>query len=38
MMYAAETITLTKKDEEDLRIAERRIMRTIMGLVNLAHN
>lgn len=29
--YATETTTLTKKDEEDLRIVERKIMRSILG-------
>ncbi|XP_057657852.1 uncharacterized protein LOC130894852 [Diorhabda carinulata] len=31
MMYAAETMTMTKKQEEDLRIVERKILRTILG-------
>lgn len=31
--YAAETMTMTKKEEERLRIAERKIMRTILGPV-----
>lgn len=31
MMYAAETLSMTKKQEEDLRIIERKILRTILG-------
>ena len=35
VMYAAETMTLTKKDEESMRRAERKIMRTILGPIKI---
>lgn len=38
MMYAAETLTLTKREEEDLRIVERKVMRTILGPVRVSDN
>ena len=38
MLYAAETMTMTKKDEEDLRITERKIIRTILGPVKVTEN
>ena len=38
MMYAAETMTMTKKDEEDLRIVERKILRTILGPIKDQNN
>lgn len=38
MMYAAETMILSKKDEEDLRIIERKIMRSILGPVKIGDN
>lgn len=34
-MYAAETVTMTKKDEEELRIAERKILRKIYGPIEI---
>lgn len=33
LIYAAETMTMSKRDEEDLRIFERKILRTILGPV-----
>ncbi|KAI4466987.1 hypothetical protein MML48_2g00009559 [Holotrichia oblita] len=36
MMYAAET--MTQRDEEELRILERKILRTILGPVRVAHD
>lgn len=38
IMYAAETMSMTKKDEEDLRVAERRILRTILGPIRIGIN
>ena len=38
LMYAAETMTMTEKDEEDLRIVERKIIRTILGLIKTDDN
>jgi len=32
--YSSETLTLTAKDENNLRIFERQILRKIFGLVN----
>ncbi|KAI4462404.1 hypothetical protein MML48_4g00015188 [Holotrichia oblita] len=31
LMYSAERMTMTKKDEENLRVFERKILRSIMG-------
>src|SRR3978361_2237095 len=38
LMYDAETMTMTKKNEEDLRIAERKIMRAILGPIKTGDN
>ncbi|CAG9829791.1 unnamed protein product [Diabrotica balteata] len=38
LLYAGETMTMVKKDEEDLRIAERKIMRTILGPIRTEQN
>lgn len=38
MMYAAETMTLAKTEEEDLRIVERKILRAILGPVKVSDN
>ena len=35
LLYAAETLCMTQKQEEDLRIAERKIMRTILGPIRM---
>lgn len=37
-MYSAETLTMTKKDEENIRIFERKVLRTILGPIKLADN
>lgn len=37
-LYAAETLTLTKKEAEELRIAERKILRTIFGPIRTVNN
>ncbi|KAI4464236.1 hypothetical protein MML48_3g00008106 [Holotrichia oblita] len=37
-MYSAETMTMTQRDEEELRILERKILRTILGPVKVAHD
>ena len=34
-LYTAETLSITQKQEEDLRIAERKILRTILGPIRL---
>ena len=31
LLYAVDTLSMTQKQEEDLRIVERKIMRTILG-------
>ena len=36
--YAGETITMTKKNEEELRIMERKIIRTIAGPIKINEN
>lgn len=38
VMYAAETITLTKREEEQLRIFERKVIRTIVGGVKIGEH
>lgn len=38
MMYGAEVLTMTKADEENLRIAERKVMRTILGPIKINEN
>lgn len=38
MMYAAETMTMTQKQEEQLRIQERKIIRTILGPIKTEDN
>ena len=35
LLYAAETMTMTKRDEEDMRVMERKIMRAILGPIRL---
>jgi len=35
LLYAAETLSMTQKQEEDLRIVERKIMRTVLGPIRL---
>lgn len=36
LMYAAETLSMTKKQEEELRIIERKVMRIILGPIKLS--
>lgn len=36
LMYAGETMTMTKKDEEKLRVIERKILRAILGPVKVS--
>lgn len=38
ILYSAETMTITKKEEEDLKIMERKILRTILGPVKVGDN
>ncbi|KAI4460833.1 transposase is4 [Holotrichia oblita] len=38
LMYSVETMTMTKKNEENLRVLKRKILRSIMGPIKEAEN